>query len=123
MPSKEWLERNREKQRNNQREWYKRNKKKAHSWIRNRQRKLTEWLLEYKSSLSCERCGENHIACLDFHHRNPEEKDIAIAHAINTEGWGKKRILEEISKCEILCSNCHRKEHWQLKQAGVAERN
>lgn len=30
--------------------------------------KLIEWYKNYKNSLSCEKCGEDHISCLQFHH-------------------------------------------------------
>jgi hypothetical protein len=27
-------------------------------------------------------------------------------------GWSIARVFEEIEKCEVLCANCHFKEHW-----------
>lgn len=70
-----------------------------------------EWFRDIKSKLFCGRCGENHPACLDFHHKDPTVKDIGVSQAV-CDGWSRERILIEIAKCEILCSNCHRKEHW-----------
>lgn len=65
---------------------------------------------EYKKTLKCQRCGENHIACLDFHHKNPAEKDfqIGVGYCSNSI----KRIKEEIAKCDVLCANCHKKLHY-----------
>ena len=40
--------------------------------------KVGAWLNEYKKSLSCTRCPETHPATLQFHHRNPAEKEFSI---------------------------------------------
>lgn len=57
----------------------------------------------------CERCGYNkHPAALEFHHKNPEQKDFSIGRYMN-KSW--ESIKNEINKCELLCSNCHRIEH------------
>ena len=74
-------------------------------------RVLTEWFFELKSTFSCARCGEGDASCLDFHHRNPDEKSDELGRAIWINGWSKKRILQEIDKCVVLCANCHRKLH------------
>lgn len=70
---------------------------------------ISEWLSEYKSNLSCSTCGESHIACLDFHHKDPSHKEIAISSAVN---YSIQRIKYELEKCIVLCSNCHRKHHY-----------
>jgi len=79
-----------------------------------RQKKIRDFINDYKSDLKCERCSETHIGCLEFHHENPNEKEICISEICRT-GWGQERILKEIDKCIVLCANCHRKLHWQLK--------
>src|SRR2546423_3751274 len=73
--------------------------------------KRRRWLSDYKSSLSCARCGESHPATLTFHHRDPSEKSFEIGNML-TRKVGLKRLLAEIQKCEVLCANCHSKEHW-----------
>lgn len=80
---------------------------------KNKQRRLElrQWFLDLKSKLQCEICGENHPATLDFHHRNPEEKDFDVSRLMRF--GSKQRILAEIEKCNVWCSNCHRKHHWQ----------
>ena len=72
------------------------------------------WINSYKSKLKCARCGENTFACLDFHHTNPETKEVSIARVWKM-GWSTKRIEKEIEKCIVLCANCHRKEHYKLR--------
>lgn len=75
---------------------------------------LREKFRELKATLKCSRCPEDHPATLDFHHRDPAAKEVLISQAIS-KGWAWEKILAEIDKCEVLCANCHRKEH-----AGVA---
>ncbi len=67
-----------------------------------------KWYNEVKSTLKCEKCGENHISTLDFHHIDPKKKEFPISRVY----FSKEKILEEIKKCIVLCSNCHRKLHW-----------
>lgn len=43
---------------------------------------------------------------MDFHHRNPEEKEFNISRTSFRKGRAK--LLIEMAKCDLLCSNCHR---------------
>lgn len=85
---------------------------------RDRKRKCDTklWFLEYKMQFSCTKCPENHPACLVFHHRDPTKKIVEISVAVSNR-WSKEKILEEIEKCDVLCSNCHLKHHF--KENGV----
>lgn len=103
-------EKRREYQKEYMRKWYRKNKAKHISYVRNREKKIKNWLKEYKKSLQCEECGENHPACLDFHHINPKEKRFAIGRI--SDYLCMNRLQDEIAKCRVLCSNCHRKKHW-----------
>lgn len=73
--------------------------------------KWRKWLIDLKSSLKCEQCGYNKSpAALDFHHTDPKTKLFSI----NTTGIVKRspqEIDEEIKKCVVWCSNCHREHH------------
>ena len=95
------------------REWYKRNSERVIRGKIKRRQETQEWLWELKETLKCE-CGQNHIACLVFHHMDPKKKDIQISNAAHN-GWSKKRILKEIEKCKVLCANCHAILHWNKK--------
>lgn len=76
-----------------------------------RRKMLKEFVLSLK--LSCSKCSENHPACLDFHHLGNKESNVG--EMVNL-GRSKKRILQEIAKCIVLCSNCHRKLHYEERQ-------
>lgn len=94
---------------------YQNNKQKYIDYTINRGKVTRAWYLEYKDKLKCKECGENHPAVLDFHHRDPNEKVMSIGNIIGRK-WSIDKILNEMNKCDILCSNCHRKLHWDLKQ-------
>ena len=92
-------------QKANKKEHYKNNKEKYAKNVFNN----SKWFLELKIGLKCNRCGFDHPAALDFHHNNPTEKEFGVSGRISKKN--KEKILEEIKKCEVLCSNCHRIEH------------
>lgn len=71
---------------------------------------------EYKETLSCSVCGENHPATLVFHHRDPSTKDFTISSAVSAKGLAA--VMREIKKCDVLCANCHRKLHADIKYSG-----
>lgn len=72
-----------------------------------RQRVLDE-IRRLKSEASCASCGEADWRCLDFHHRDPAQKVRSIS---SMRGLSLARVREEAAKCDVLCSNCHRKHH------------
>lgn len=72
--------------------------------------RLRRKINRYKERKGCNVCGENDHRCLDFHHIDSDLKENQIASAIKAL-WSIERIIAEIKKCQILCSNCHRKLH------------
>ncbi len=92
--------------------WSKR-KAKHQDWKRKRRAGLAIWLKSYKENLMCVVCSESHIACLDFHHTNANEKEGTVANMIS-EGYSLKTIIKEIDKCVVLCKNCHAKQHYKV---------
>lgn len=91
-------------------EHYVANKERYKECARKRKTVVRDWLKEYKKTLNCNRCPENDPVCLVFHHKDPVKKEINISAAISNR-WTIKRVLKEINKCEVLCSNCHLKHH------------
>ena len=78
-------------------------------WAKARYAEFREWIDEFKSSAGCNVCGERRPVCLDFHHKDRETKTFTVG-----QGWGRnrKRLLDEIEKCIVLCANCHRVLHY-----------
>lgn len=70
-----------------------------------------KWFYNLKRGLKCSRCGFDHPAALDFHHKNNESKEFNISKQYHGNPYMKEEILKEIEKCEVLCANCHRIEH------------
>ena len=75
-----------------------------------RQRRLKKECIDYLGG-SCVKCGYNKCqAALEFHHEDPSQKDFSISHQNSTSM--NESIRNELSKCALLCSNCHKEEHW-----------
>lgn len=71
-------------------------------------RETKKQAVEYKGG-KCERCGYNKcIAAMDFHHLDPSQKDFSISNAKNKSF---DKIKNELDKCILVCSNCHREIH------------
>ena len=51
------------------------------------------------------------IDALEFHHTNPQEKEFKLGSG-NTMSW--KEYKEEVLKCILVCSNCHKEIHSKL---------
>jgi hypothetical protein len=70
-----------------------------------------------KHKQKCAICPEGGIPeVLDFHHLDPDKKRFNIPD-ITKECFNeshKTRFLDEIAKCVLVCSNCHRKIHLGL---------
>ena len=96
------------------------------SVIDNRKRRR-DLVRRYKASVGCNRCGESDPRCLELHHTDPTTKHAYLATRFNYEkqtswrlGWQSMSyaaIVEEVAKCEVLCSNCHRKEELEEFEA------
>lgn len=57
----------------------------------------------------CGKCkGKFKPEIYDFHHLNSEEKKFSLS---NSKCISQKKNVEELRKCVMLCSNCHREIH------------
>jgi hypothetical protein len=56
---------------------------------------------------------------MDFDHREDTPKRAAVTRMIGRVGRGA--LLEETSKCDIVCANCHRLRTF-ARRAGTATR-
>jgi len=69
--------------------------------------------VEYKGG-KCQWCGYSKcVDALEFHHNTPGEKDFSISGTGVTRSWSKIKI--ELDKCSLLCANCHREAHFNMR--------
>lgn len=82
--------------------------------VRSRKNRLRRerlaWIDKYKAKRGCVDCGESDPVCLDLDHREPERKVDGLGKMVDA-GFSMERIKAEVDKCEVRCSNCHRKRH------------
>lgn len=71
---------------------------------------LKDYIRHLKEESKCSICGESRWYCLDFHHI--KDKKFTISQKIQ-DGTSLTTLQEEISKCIILCANCHRELHYK----------
>lgn len=72
---------------------------------RRRQKELQAFLRELKHNKRCKDCKKRFPYWqLQFDHLDPSSK-LANVSSLTTRG--KKKLLEEIEKCDLVCANCH----------------
>ncbi len=77
------------------------------------QKQQTRKIIAEAKQNGCSICNEREPACLDFHHLGG--KDMTVSSML---GMNEQRVKDEISKCVVLCANCHRKHHAGLLDIG-----
>ena len=78
---------------------------------------LKKIALDYKGGPKCSRCGleDECLSVFEFHHRDSTEKKIPIATWLRKRPLGSddiSGILSELDKCDVVCSNCHKRIHY-----------
>lgn len=110
MGNAKWKREHVEEMRKYRREYYRRNKQDHYERNRRQKEMIRKFVRALKRTLQCEQCGEKDFRCLDFHHKNPKTKELAISQVFRM-GWSLEHLKKEIAKCAAICSNCHRKKH------------
>lgn len=50
----------------------------------------------------------------EFHHLDPSGKDVNPSRALT---WSEDRMWKELEKCIMLCANCHKIRHQEMRDA------
>ena len=87
--------------------YYQSNKQRTQSTHTQRLHRLSDKIVSYLQSHPCVDCGEADPVVLDFDHIRG--KKIAAVASMAHSGRPWQVIADEIAKCEVRCSNCHRR--------------
>jgi len=91
--TKDYHNRNPEKRK----EWAKKSHTKSKNTIRS-------FIIEFKETNACADCGQFYpYYVMDFDHLR--DKTLSVSRMYHTS---MEKILEEMAKCDLVCSNCHR---------------
>lgn len=102
MPSKDP-----EKRRAAVRRWYARHRDEQISRVRKRSQHLREEVQKYKSNTPCVDCRTVYPHyVMDFDHVRGEK--LANVADITNTNHSRKKVWDEIAKCDLVCANCHR---------------
>lgn len=101
----------RECQKTQKNEWYVRNaethKANIYQNKHSNVNEAREYVRKYLATHHCVDCGESDILVLEFDHVRGEKREN-VGILIN-RGYPLSTIIKEISKCEVVCANCHKR--------------
>lgn len=80
-----------------------------------RRKDTNQLVKEIKENSPCTDCGKTYNwYVMDFDHLDSSTKVMNIARMVSS-GYSWEAIETEISKCEIVCSNCHRERTYKRR--------
>lgn len=81
--------------------------------VSKRRKKIRDMAVEYKGG-KCMICGYSKChEALEFHHTDSTKKDFGVSQDGLTRSW--ERVMRELDKCIMVCANCHRELHVNLR--------
>ena len=102
-------------QREAERRWYRANREQVFA-RKNRKKAELRALARQAKERPCADCGlEYPYYVMDFDHVEGQ-KSMIISDLVNF--GGRARLLAELEKCDVVCSNCHRERTWRRLQEG-----
>lgn len=102
---KEYHLKNKDRDLENMKVYRAKNKDKYNLYMKKWTNKKRQEIASLKN-VPCFDCGNKFpTVCMDFDHREGEVKLFNIARLSKSN---KNNLMAEISKCDIICANCHR---------------
>lgn len=93
--------------RESRRRHYYKNRKQYADRIRGRKKENISYIIAIKQESVCADCKMNDWRCLEFDHLPGYKKEAAISSPY-CMSWSREKIDKELSKCEVVCGNCHK---------------
>jgi len=95
-------------------------KRRHKAYLARRRKKNYAWVKELKANTPCADCGKlHHPVVMEFDHRIPMEKTCLVSSMMTTSA---DRIMSEINKCDLVCSNCHQYRTYARGQTKLSSR-
>lgn len=95
-----------ESQRRSKKKWYDNNRQVYYDRNKRRTDEKREIIRAAKDRPCMDCLGSYPTWVMDFDHREGEVKLGNIG--TSAYQWGKKKLFDEIAKCDVVCANCHR---------------
>jgi len=103
--------RNKEKQKLYSKSFYLKNKESRKLLNKIQRDKIRNFVNNFKNNNPCSDCNLFYpYYVMDFDHLG--DKEFQISDAIQ-HSYSIKKIKEEMDKCDLVCSNCHRKRTYE----------
>ncbi|MDX6582796.1 MAG: hypothetical protein QOI10_1980 [Solirubrobacterales bacterium] len=65
-----------------------------------------QFIADYLTHHACADCAESDSVVLEFDHTQQKQASVS---ALVAAGWSIKRLKQEITLCDVVCVNCHRR--------------
>lgn len=99
-------------------QWYADNRQRRQEAANQRNQERKRLIVDHFGD-KCHDCGNTYQQCVyEFHHLDPTQKDVNPSKALS---WSEERMWQELNKCIMLCSNCHKVRHFGLGDRGLGD--
>ncbi len=96
----------------------KENRRKGNEYKHTKRAELRRLLRESKNKPCVDCLGWFEYYQMHFDHRDPTTKEFNISRALSC-AWSSQRILKEITKCDVVCANCHATRTFKQRESGI----
>lgn len=99
--------------------WRYHNSEHLEEYENNRNINRREQWKNFMKNKKCDRCGFDDPRALQWHHLDPLNKLFNIATCVYSRKYSWDKIMNEVSKCQCLCANCHFITHAELRSSSL----